>query len=630
MRRSDVLAASLVTLLAAASTHAQVTCENVGGTPPDDTRVRIEITSPAPGATIPATSACSTTVRVEGNWLVESPIIHYDFYMVLDTSGSTRRDSGADVNGNGIFGEPADTIYQAEIAAAQAFERELDPAFQRAGVISFSDAPTLQHELSADLVSVDGALERMKTATPIGGTRYVPAMEAVRQESLLRGDPTHRQRCIFLSDGEQNETLAEVEAKASELAAAGIVIDSFALGFATSPGLESMARITGGTFTALLNPGDIVALLPALASRPSYGFQASSLELGEAAAVSADEAAGTFSTDVLLGPGLNNVMIVLTADSVPPVTVQCVVQVTLENDIKADAGPPLGTCVGEPVTLDASASNPGACAVPLYRWVDCYGNEICPSSPDPVCTVVMDPTCTEVTLWLGCEGENCKLKDTTTIVPAVGPTPQDVALSTCPAAPVSLTCGTPEPGATYWWDLDGAVDSDGNTDPSDDADATGCDVNASWPDAGLRDVRAWGTLPGGCTFLIAAGTVDVTLVAAPAETVDQRMSRSGASLSSTWSATPGAVTWRVARGTLASLHQGRAYDHAADDAAGQGACDTAGTTSWSDPDDAGTAGAWYYLVTAVNSCGVEGPPGDAWDGRSTIPRPARLPSASCP
>ena len=39
-----------------------------------------------------------------------------------------------------------------------------------------------------------------------------------------------------------------------------------------------------------------------------------------------------------------------------------------------------------------------------------------------------------------------------------------------------MVCGSPDPSPSYTWDLDLAVDSDGNTVPDDDVDATGCDI----------------------------------------------------------------------------------------------------------------------------------------------------------
>jgi hypothetical protein len=114
----------------------------------------------------------------------------------------------------------------------------------------------------------------------------------------------------------------------------------------------------------------------------------------------------------------------------------------------------------------------------------------------------------------------------------------------------------------------------------------------------------------------------------PPEVTGVLASRSGPSLALAWSAAPGAATYLVSRGSIVpSLWRDDAYDHAADDAAGRGACDAGADLGFADPDDATDGEASYYLVTAVSACGIEGLTGTDSLGRDS---PARQPAASCP
>ncbi len=209
--------------------------------------------------------------------------------------------------------------------------------------------------------------------------------------------------------------------------------------------------------------------------------------------------------------------------------------------------------------------------------------------------------------------------DVASLEPATPPVPS--AEPGCPGAVTMLRCGSAEPTAS--WDFDIATDSDGNTVPDDDADAADCDAAATYA-AGSWVARVTVTAAGGCT---AFADVPVTIAptTTPGEVGGDRVRRSGAALTLTWDPAPGATSYRVSRGPI-----GTWYDHAADDAAGRGACDTAGLTTFTDPDDATDGANWYYLITAVEGCGLEGTPGDGFDGRARFGRDPRQGVATCP
>ena len=695
-----------------------VTCTQVGGSPGHEVTVTLEIASPADGATVTPTSPCTQPVVISGAFAVTGPTAAYDVYIVIDASGSTLADSGVDVDGDGARGGPGDTIYQAEISAAEAFVNALDPALSRVAIVRFNRDALVRRQLTGDLPAVVAALEAMRADRARWGTGYVPALQAVRGEVLARGDrPARRQICLFLSDGQPDETVAQVDAEARALGALGVVIDSFALGFVSSPALEDMALVTGGEFTPLLVPGDIVAMLPDFVPDVPHVAGSHNELTGADGEVALDEASGTFSAVVTLVPGVNHVVLTLTAEGSPPIGVTCAIDVVLPESLVAVAGPPQSACGGATVILDGSASIATTCATPSYRWLDCAGAEACPPSDSPTCEVLACGACSDYTLELSCAGHACASRSATRVdctavavlepalvqacgldavldcggpssatswwdldvatdangdgdpgndVDAAGcmvgaafasagphavaawsrddssgcvsrgemrlvleeqPPPRDLGGGLCPGAVVELTCGTEDPLSTYWWDLDGTVDADFDGDATNDPDVFSCDATASWPDASVHDVTGWRRDGSLCVTRIAAGRL-VVGGGGPGEVPDLRLSREGDAVGFTWGGVPGATSYRVVRGTLASLWSDRAYDHAAD--AGQGACDTAGLRNWEDPDDAASGEGWYYLAIARDDCGGEGSAGRAWDGHAAPARPPRLPTAACP
>jgi hypothetical protein len=225
----------------------------------------------------------------------------------------------------------------------------------------------------------------------------------------------------------------------------------------------------------------------------------------------------------------------------------------------------------------------------------------------------------------------CRSSADIDVTPLADPLPPvPTATPACAGRASALACGVSEAGATYAWDADIAVDGpDPDAVPDNDVDAVGCDVQVTYATAGLRTSRVTATDGRGCTTT-ADVAVDVPPAPVPGEVVRVRLARTGAAVTLTWAAESDAVTYRVARGDLTTLRDLRTYDHAADEPAGRGSCDTLGMLAFTDPDDASGAADHYYVVTAVSSCGIEGAPGDAFDGRTRTPRAARASTASCP
>jgi len=123
---------------------------------PGSARVAVRVDSPAPGT------------RLEGQ-LHQAEVIgsasadtdqgdRFDVMLVIDVSESTKNASGTDLDGDGVVGidprfelvpqgtyppevvstDPQDTVLHAEVQAARALLRSLDPRRVRVGVISFA------------------------------------------------------------------------------------------------------------------------------------------------------------------------------------------------------------------------------------------------------------------------------------------------------------------------------------------------------------------------------------------------------------------------------------------------------------------------------------------------------------
>ena len=510
-KRAAVVA-GLWALAGAGVAAAAVTCEQSGGDPARPTTLRIVIESPADGDVVAPTTGCGGSVRVAGSFVVDAPPLLYDFYVVIDASGSTDADSGADVDGDGVLREADDTIYRAEIAAAEAFIRALDPASSRVAIIRFNrDAPVRQ-QLTPDLAAALATLDAMRGDRPRFGTGYVPAMESVRLEMLARGDLAGRlQRCVFLSDGVPDETLVQTDAKASELAGQGLVMDTFALGFPDSEALRSMALITGGTFTPLPVPGAIVDLLPSFVPDVPHSLDGREDVSGSAGTVIVDEVSGTFEAVVPLHPGANRVVLTLSAGGGAPMTVTCTIDLTMTEALVADAGPAVRACRGSRGWLDGGASAT-ACA-PIYRWLDCTGSVLADWSASP--RLEIDPCalpCEAVTLELACAGDPCVASAVTVATCVSAPVPAPVLVSACGLS-ATLDCGVADPALLAWWDLDPSVDGDGNGDAADDADASGCAIEHRFDAPGARGLVAWmGDRASGCAT---AAPLDVVLAPLP-------------------------------------------------------------------------------------------------------------------
>lgn len=322
--------------------------------------VRIRIDEPTPGAVVRGRTdmaPLSGVASADG-----ARPAHFDVMLVVDVSGSTEYPSGADVDGDGEVGEqrsslmaalpgtkntdPDDSVLAAEVQASNALIASLNRARVRVGVISFSgevdpstgrrrspdqqDA-TLEQALTGDFAAARRALEAVRLRGASGGTDMEAGLKlALRELAGLPGsvstpDPHARKVILLLTDGKPSlpyglaneEDQADIEAvvDAAALAkTAGITINSYGLGPVAIDypiAATEMARVTGGVYTPVRRPGDIVSLLSGVTFADVEDVVAVNLTIGEMAQPSDIELLpdGSFSGFVPVTQGRNRIRV---------------------------------------------------------------------------------------------------------------------------------------------------------------------------------------------------------------------------------------------------------------------------------------------------------------------------------
>jgi hypothetical protein len=232
----------------------------------------------------------------------------HDLVIVLDLSDSTVLSCGVDLDGDGLGAvtDPGflrwltaqpnlrgalvgrlrqvdldDSILMAEIMAAEALIKRLDPLVFRIGIVTFSDSARIAAPLGSPRGQLLQALHEVRRGfyQELLGTNFYDAIRTAQTE--LGPSPTQneegpafgedRERSIlFLSDGVPTLPLPAAWAPnyalvASRVAAnAGIRLYSFALGQEAEEALEvyhQMASLSGGRFERITRPADAIARL---------------------------------------------------------------------------------------------------------------------------------------------------------------------------------------------------------------------------------------------------------------------------------------------------------------------------------------------------------------------------------
>ncbi|MFQ5656909.1 MAG: VWA domain-containing protein [Candidatus Methylomirabilales bacterium] len=306
------------------------------------THVEIGIEAPQDGATISGTS--QVTVRGKARAARDYRPAQYDLILILDTSGSTRAPAGVEIMGR-IARDT--TILVAEVVAAERLLEKLDPGSTLVGVVTFAGAynhltgqaipnqpgAVLEQVLTANYQEVRAALHRILRRGPSGGTNMAAGVRlALRELTGLEGTFSHprpesRKVALLLSDGfptlpfghvnSMDPSDVEVAIRAAAVAAKGeISIHTFALGIEalSAPyALTQIARMTGGRFTPLQRPGEIINVLPTISFADLDMVFVTNTTTGQPASDLTVNPDGRFQATVPLVPGVNRIAVTVLA-----------------------------------------------------------------------------------------------------------------------------------------------------------------------------------------------------------------------------------------------------------------------------------------------------------------------------
>lgn len=296
---------------------------------------------------------------------------HFDVMIVVDTSGSTFEPTGADVNGNGVVGtatfggifgigstDPGDSVLAAEVAAAYQLLEGLDPRSTRVGLVTFAGMPQdgglfagqpppaaiTEEPLTTDYDRVRRALAAVMQRGPAGATHMAAGADQATVElrglrgALSQPDPKSEKIVLFLTDGQptlpagpgyDSVNVGAVLRAAERARRAGVRFHAFAIGpeaLAGPVAAVELAARTGGYFTPVRRPGDIVQVVEQVRFSNVESVTLRNLSTGETARQTIVNSDGSFGSLVPLQSGLNRIEVMAKADDGS--TAKEVVQVT--------------------------------------------------------------------------------------------------------------------------------------------------------------------------------------------------------------------------------------------------------------------------------------------------------------
>jgi hypothetical protein len=279
----------------------------------------------------------------------------FDVMLVIDTSDSTRMSSGADINGNGIVGKDrmmgvlgstdgGDSVLAAEVSAALRIVENLDPRNTRVGVVTFAgqdppppgtfviggrrpDALT-EEPLTEDFTRVKKALRQVYRRGPSGKTNMTAGVrQAIRELKGFRGsvstpDAESEKVVLFFTDGQPTlpyvgtgyggPNVRSVMRAAGQARRADVKVHTFAIGPEALAGpiaAVELAEITGGYFTPVRHPGDLLEVIENVSFANIKELTVTNLTLEKPATELIANADGTFGALVPLELGKNEVRV---------------------------------------------------------------------------------------------------------------------------------------------------------------------------------------------------------------------------------------------------------------------------------------------------------------------------------
>jgi hypothetical protein len=470
--RAHVIVGSVAGLLLLATAAIAGPGPNSTTIPSTGQDLSIALTSPPDGSTVeipPGTTNVSGSVAIDA--VAGDPIC---LVYIVDVSGSTDGNQGIDANGDGLVnssdnfnGPSGDTefgeILDGEIAGVLALHASIgNPANVYVGLVAFASnaanvdvgsqggfqyfvTPPQLDSNSANGVDIGEALRTFRSGEGGGGS--VGQFSVITSGTLGNGtdfdDPLEEMNqafdncpedgtniAFFISDGESNDSRCVDLECVPELTAAinaGTIVHTIGVGAgADGEDLGYIAAQTGGTYTQVTDPSDLVAELP--------GLDPAGIDHCEVDGVDVPlDALGNFTaTATCQGPGPLVVTATCFANDVDMTQISADLTLSCEAVCPTNQGQPdcsEAACDGLPCD-DGNActqtdtctggvcagSNPVVCSDPG----ECLGAACDPGTGD--CLPVNDPNGTDCNDGDVCtEGEEC----TNGVCGGGGPAPND-------------------------------------------------------------------------------------------------------------------------------------------------------------------------------------------------------------
>jgi von Willebrand factor type A domain len=278
---------------------------------------------------------------------------YVDIFLVLDVSGSTADYSGVDFpefsqfpdryvrryyNGWPCFESRRpgahnlrNSILAAEIVASRRLLSQLNPETTRVGVITFGEEVWLRQPLTHDFEEVRQALEMTYKRGSDGGTNIVDAISLATDELLGKGKSERYldsiKALLLFTDGFPTLPIrdcssgfqadADLAIDAARLAGkAGINVHVFALGeeaVSKPRAAVGIARESGGTYTAVTRPADVLAVVDKISAVGVDSIQVTNDTLQQKALQSRLAVDGFFASAVPVVEGLNRIQVLCRA-----------------------------------------------------------------------------------------------------------------------------------------------------------------------------------------------------------------------------------------------------------------------------------------------------------------------------
>ena len=267
--------------------------------------LQIEIQSPS--ADFSAVNG-ETMVEVEGIASAIGGVRYLDMMFVMDTSQSLRGTDPKDYRSMGAIGLVKNLSPRSDI---------------QIGVVSFSGSGDLVQPLTS---SRDTVVDVLRELPRSGSTNLAGGILTALQELEANGRPGSSRVIMLFTDGKSNEKKAYEAAVKSH--GHGVAVQTLLLGSDTrgSSRLDTIAWATGGSFVQVKDP----TMLPqAFLDMRTTGVNSVMLSVNGSSPVAAKLAGGTFSGQLPLVVGDNN--IVALATSIDGATQESSVTVTVRD-----------------------------------------------------------------------------------------------------------------------------------------------------------------------------------------------------------------------------------------------------------------------------------------------------------